>query len=221
MRAGHVADRHGPRPRSASTTCSEDRIYVYTAGETGRVGENIVIEGLASARPGASCSVNAPRFYDDEIELIRGATQAFDLDAYLAGRQTPVFFGSAISNFGVEELLKSFTTHAPAPQPRETVQRVGRGAGAEADRLRVQDPGEHGSGHRDRIAFMRLCSGKYTRGMRMRHTRLGKDVRIADALTFMAADRSAADEAFAGDIIGLHNHGTINIGDSASPRARN
>jgi peptide chain release factor 3 len=69
-------------------------------------------------------------------------------------------------------------------------------------------------GHRDRIAFMRLCSGKYTRGMRMHHVRLGKDVRIADALTFMAADRSAADEAFAGDILGLHNHGTINIGDS-------
>ncbi len=68
--------------------------------------------------------------------------------------------------------------------------------------------------HRDRIAFMRLCSGKYTRGMRMYHVRLDKEMRIADALTFMAADRSAADEAFAGDIIGLHNHGTINIGDT-------
>jgi peptide chain release factor 3 len=68
--------------------------------------------------------------------------------------------------------------------------------------------------HRDRIAFLRLCSGKYTRGMKMHHVRLDKDVRIADALTFLAADRSAADDAYAGDIIGLHNHGTINIGDS-------
>jgi peptide chain release factor 3 len=68
--------------------------------------------------------------------------------------------------------------------------------------------------HRDRIAFLRLCSGRYSRGMKMRHVRLGKDVRIADALTFLASDRSAADEAYAGDIIGLHNHGTINIGDS-------
>src|SRR6185437_14207095 len=69
-------------------------------------------------------------------------------------------------------------------------------------------------GHRDRIAFMRLCSGKYTRGMRLHHVRLGKEVRVADALTFMAADREQAEEAFAGDIIGLHNHGTINIGDT-------
>jgi peptide chain release factor 3 len=75
-------------------------------------------------------------------------------------------------------------------------------------------------GHRDRIAFMRLCSGKYTRGMRLYHTRLAKEVRIADALTFMAADRSQAQEAFAGDIIGLHNHGTINIGDTFSEGER-
>jgi peptide chain release factor 3 len=192
---------------------TEDRIYVYTAGEKGRVGENIVIEGLHS-EAGRELLGERAAAYDDEIELVRGATQAFDLDAYLAGRQTPVFFGSAISNFGVEELLKSFTTHAPAPLPRETVQRTVEAQEAKLTGFVFKIQANMDPGHRDRIAFMRLCSGKYTRGMRMHHVRLGKDVRIADALTFMAADRSAADEAYAGDILGLHNHGTINIGDS-------
>ena len=152
--------------------------------------------------------------FDDEIELVRGGTAGFDLEAYRAGRQTPVFFGSAITNFGVEELLAHFARNAPAPLPRAAVQRE---VSSDEEKLtgfvfKIQanmDPQ-----HRDRIAFMRLCSGKYSRGMRLYHVRLDKEMRIADALTFMAADRSAADEAFAGDIIGLHNHGTINIGDT-------
>jgi peptide chain release factor 3 len=191
----------------------EDRIYVYAAGERGRVGENLVIDGLHSAQ-GRELLGDMADAFDSEIELVRGATQAFDLDAYLAGRQTPVFFGSAISNFGVEELLRAFTRFAPAPLPRATRQREVR---ADEPRLtgfvfKIQanmDPS-----HRDRIAFMRLCSGRYLRGMRLHHVRLGKDVRIADALTFMASDRQTAEDAYAGDIIGLHNHGTINIGDS-------
>ena len=191
----------------------EDRIYVYAAGERGRVGENLVIDGLHSEQ-GRELLGDMAAAFDSEIELVRGATQAFDLDAYLAGRQTPVFFGSAISNFGVEELLRAFTRFAPAPLPRATRQREVR---ADEPRLtgfvfKIQanmDPS-----HRDRIAFMRLCSGRYLRGMRLHHVRLGKDVRIADALTFMASDRQTAEDAYAGDIIGLHNHGTINIGDS-------
>jgi peptide chain release factor 3 len=95
----------------------EDRIYVYEAGERGRVGGNRVIEGLASAAAQELLGDTA-RAYADEVELVRGATMAFDAVAYRAGRQTPVFFGSAISNFGVEELLRSFVAHAPAPLPR-------------------------------------------------------------------------------------------------------
>jgi peptide chain release factor 3 len=191
----------------------EDRIYAYLAGERGRVGENRVIEGLRSE---AAREFLGDRFQAvaEEIELVRGATAEFDTEAYRRGRQTPVFFGSAINNFGVEELLASFTAHAPGPLPRET-------------RERQVDPHEQAlsgfvfkiqanmdPGHRDRIAFLRLCSGKYTRGMRLYHSRLGKEVRVADALTFMAAEREHAEEAYAGDIIGLHNHGTINIGDT-------
>ncbi|MFM7626334.1 MAG: peptide chain release factor 3 [Gammaproteobacteria bacterium] len=191
----------------------EDRIYVYEAGERGRVGENVVIEGLHSAE-GRELLGDEAAAFDEEIELVRGATQAFDLEAYRAGRQTPVFFGSAISNFGVEELLKSFTRFAPGPQPRATRQRPVEASEDKLSGFVFKIQANMDPAHRDRIAFLRLCSGKYTRGMKMHHVRLDKDVRIADALTFLAADRSAADDAYAGDIIGLHNHGTINIGDS-------
>ncbi|MGA0800169.1 MAG: peptide chain release factor 3 [Steroidobacteraceae bacterium] len=191
----------------------EDRIYVYEAGEKGRVGENLVIEGLRSPE-GRELLGAAASAYDDEIELVKGATQSFDLDAYRAGKQTPVFFGSAISNFGVEELLKAFTRDAPGPLPRETRQRSVQPQEEKLTGFVFKIQANMDPMHRDRIAFLRLCSGKYTKGMKMHHVRLGKDVRVADALTFLASDRSAAEDAYAGDIIGLHNHGTINIGDS-------
>jgi peptide chain release factor 3 len=125
-----------------------------------------------------------------------------------------VFFGAAIHNYGVKELLDAFVRYAPPPLARPT-------------ESRVVDPGESAfSGfvfkiqanmdpqHRDRIAFLRICSGGYRPGMRLYHTRLEREVRVGDAITFMAADRQHVEEAWAGDIIGLHNHGTINIGDS-------
>jgi peptide chain release factor 3 len=147
---------------------------------------------------------------------VRGATAVFDPEAYRAGRQTPVFFGSAIGNFGVEELLRSFVAHAPAPLPRAARERSVTAQESKLSGFVFKIQANMDPGHRDRIAFLRLCSGRYQRGMRIRHVRLEKEVRIADALTFMAADRSQAEEAYAGDIVGLHNHGTINIGDSFS-----
>ena len=191
----------------------EDRIYVYLAGERGRVGENRVIQGLASdaARELLGERLDA---VVEEIELVRGATAEFDPGAYLAGRQTPVFFGSAISNFGVEELLATFTAHAPGPKPRDARERRVEPEEEALSGFVFKIQANMDPGHRDRIAFLRLCSGKYTRGMRLYHSRLGKEVRVADALTFMAAEREHAEEAYAGDIIGLHNHGTINIGDT-------
>jgi peptide chain release factor 3 len=191
----------------------EDRIYAYSAGEKGRVGENLIIDGLASPEAREFLGDMAKAF-DDEIELVKGATEGFDAEEYRAGMQTPVFFGSAINNFGVEELLASFTTHAPGPLPRATRERLVEPFEAHLTGFVFKIQANMDPMHRDRIAFMRLCSGKYSRGMRLYHTRLAKEVRVADALTFMAADRSQAEEAFAGDIIGLHNHGTINIGDT-------
>ena len=191
----------------------EDRIYVYAAGERGRVGENRTIDGLGSGAARDFLGDQAGTF-DEEIALVKGATHSFDAHAYRAGRQTPVFFGSAINNFGVEELLAAFIRHAPGPLPRSARERtVAPGEAALAGFVfKIQanmDPA-----HRDRIAFLRLCAGKYARGMRLFHVRLDKEVRVADALTFMAAERAQAEEAYAGDIIGLHNHGTINIGDT-------
>ena len=191
----------------------EDRIYVYVGQGTGRVGENQVIDGLASAAADALLGAQAQAFRD-EIELVRGAAGEFDTARYLAGRQTPVFFGSAIGNFGVEELLTLFVEQAPGPKARATLTRMVEAREPRLTGFVFKIQANMDPAHRDRIAFMRICSGRYQRGMRLNHVRLGKEVRIADALTFMAADRQRADEAFAGDIIGLHNYGTINIGDT-------
>ena len=191
----------------------EDRIYVYVAAERGRMGENLVIEGLesAGAREFLGAELAAVR---EEIELVRGATEVFDPQAYRTGAQTPVFFGSAINNFGVEELLASFARHAPAPLARSARERRVEPLEERLTGFVFKIQANMDPGHRDRIAFMRLCSGRYVRGMRLFHARLGKEVRVADALTFMACEREHAEEAYAGDIIGLHNHGTINIGDT-------
>jgi peptide chain release factor 3 len=197
----------------------EDRLYVYNAAERGRIGENRVIEGLASEAAEAFLGAETAAARE-EIELVRGASPAFDLEAYRAGTQTPVFFGSAINNFGVEELLAAFTRYAPGPLPRAARERQVDPLEPALTGFVFKIQANMDPAHRDRIAFLRLCSGRYSRGMRLHHVRLGKEVRIADALTFMAAEREHAEEAFAGDIIGLHNHGTINIGDTFSEGER-
>jgi peptide chain release factor 3 len=191
----------------------EDRIYAYNAGERGRIGQNLVIDGLAGAEAQRFLGDIASGFAD-EIELVKGATDALDIDEYRAARQTPVFFGSAINNFGVEELLAFFAHHAPGPLPRAARERTVEPLEEKLSGFVFKIQANMDPAHRDRIAFLRLCSGKYTRGMRLHHVRLGKEVRVADALTFMAADRAQAEAAYGGDIIGLHNHGTINIGDT-------
>jgi peptide chain release factor 3 len=191
----------------------EDRIYVYQAGEKGRAGTHQTIEGLASEAAGQFLGDRAQAFRD-EVELVHGASPAFSRDLYLAAKQTPVFFGSAINNFGVTELLSAFVEHAPPPRPRETTSRTVDAFEEPLTGFVFKIQANMDPGHRDRIAFMRICSGRYERGMRLFHARLGKEVRIADALTFLAADRQHAEQAYAGDIIGLHNHGTINIGDT-------
>ncbi len=150
----------------------------------------------------------------DEIELVAGASHKFELDAFLAGELTPVYFGSAINNFGVQALLDSFMGYAPPPQMRETTTRKVEATEDNFSGFVFKIQANMDPAHRDRIAFMRICSGKYIKSMKMRHVRLNRDVQIANALTFMAGEREAAEEAYSGDIIGLHNHGTIQIGDT-------
>ncbi|MBN1238282.1 MAG: peptide chain release factor 3 [Gammaproteobacteria bacterium] len=193
----------------------EDAVYLYTSRDGSKLPESVRIEGLDSDAVGERLGADADRFRE-EIELIRGASDEFDPERYLAGRQTPVFCGAAIHNFGVKELLDAFVEFAPAPQPRETQTRVVQPDEPALTGFVFKIQANMDPAHRDRIAFMRICSGSYRPGMKMFHTRLGREVRISDAITFMAADRQHVEEAFAGDIIGLHNHGTINIGDSFS-----
>ena len=152
----------------------------------------------------------------EEIELIEGAGNTFDQEAYLAGDQTPVFFGSALRGFGIKELLDCFVGVSPRPQPRNTeVGPVGPECGDFSGFVfKIQanmDPQ-----HRDRIAFMRICSGKFTQGMKIQQVRTKKTIAVPNALTFMARGREHVEESWAGDIIGIHNHGTIQIGDTFS-----
>jgi peptide chain release factor 3 len=193
----------------------QDRIYMYTSAGREQVSKIEVIENLSSAEASELLGAEADRFRD-EIELVKGACPPFSVENYLAAEQTPVFFGSAISNFGVQELLDEFVEHAPGPGSRESEDRVVEPTEEELTGFIFKIQANMDPGHRDRIAFMRICSGEYKRGIRLKHLRTGKDMKIADAITFMAADRRQTETAYAGDIIGLHNHGTINIGDSFS-----
>ncbi|MEM9254917.1 MAG: peptide chain release factor 3 [Pseudomonadota bacterium] len=190
-----------------------DVIHLYTPGQGAVLPDDERIEGLTSDAAQALLGEDYADFVE-EIELVRGASHTFDLDAFRAGKLSPVFFGTALGNFGVREMLEDFVNWAPAPLDRPTTDRsvAADENGFSGFVFKIQanmDPR-----HRDRIAFMRVCSGQYSKGMKMRHVRIGKDVKIADAVTFKAGERVLVEEAVSGDIIGLHNHGTIQIGDT-------
>ncbi len=150
----------------------------------------------------------------DDIELINGASDPLDMDFFLKGTQTPVFFGSAINNFGVREMLDAFVEMAPSPGVRKAETRDVYPEEAQFSGFTFKIQANMDPAHRDRIAFLRICSGKFKRGMKLRHHRIGKDIIISNATMFMARERSNIDEAYPGDIIGIHNHGTIKIGDT-------
>ncbi len=151
-----------------------------------------------------------------QIELLRGASNAFDREAFLRGRLTPVFFGSALTNLGVEELLDYFISNAPPPLARQTVQRQVNPDDPKMTGVVFKIQANMDPAHHDRVAFMRIVSGRFRKGIKLRHVRLGKTLSIHNAITFMAARREQVDDAWAGDIIGLHNHGKIQIGDTFS-----
>lgn len=190
-----------------------DTFHLYTQGQGHTIPDDIQIKGINS--PEARKLLGA--YVDDvqaELELVRGATHKFDLDKYLAGTLTPVFFGTALGNFGVREMLDGFVQWAPPPQTRAADVRMVAPSENAFSGFVFKIQANMDPKHRDRIAFMRVVSGSYTQGMKMQHVRLKKDVRISDAVTFLAGDRNTVEEAIAGDIIGLHNHGTIQIGDA-------
>lgn len=192
-----------------------DTLVLYQSGQGHRIQEVRAIQGIDNPQMDEALGSYADELRDS-LELVQGASHAFDRTRFLAGKQAPVFFGTALGNFGVDHMLDGLVDWAPAPRPRQAQQRL---VSAEEEKctgfvFKIQanmDPK-----HRDRIAFVRLCSGKYEKGIRLRQCRTGKDLRVADALTFRAGERESVDAAYAGDIIGLHNHGTIQIGDTFS-----
>lgn len=190
-----------------------DRIVVYEQGQGHQIPEVRVIEGLNSEEARELLGEYLDDF-KDEIELVKGASHEFDKEAYLKGELTPVYFGTALGNFGVREMLNDFVNWAPSPQDRATESRLVDSREEKFSGFVFKIQANMDPKHRDRIAFMRICSGQYSKGMKMRHCRTGKDVKVADAVTFLAGDRTRAEIAVSGDIIGLHNHGTIQIGDT-------
>jgi peptide chain release factor 3 len=190
-----------------------DSVHIFSASKAEKVSSGEVIKGLDNPRLDEMLGPMAADFRE-EIELVRGASSEFDIDSYLRGELTPVFFGSAINNFGMAELLDAFEDYAPPPMARSTRTRTIQPDEDNLTGFVFKIQANMDKQHRDRIAFMRICSGKYTRGMKVKHVRIKKYMKIADALTFMAADRSHVEEAHTGDIIGIHNHGTIRIGDT-------
>ncbi len=193
----------------------EDKTYLYSTGQGHTIQETICIEGLNNPELDQQVGSLAEELRE-ELELVQGASNEFDLEEFLAGRLTPVFFGTALGNFGVTQMLDGFVEWAPAPLSRHTEQREIDPSEPSFSGFIFKIQANMDPAHRDRIAFMRICSGAYNKGMKMRHVRINRDIQVSNAVTFLAGDRSNLEQAFAGDIIGLHNHGTIQIGDSFS-----
>ena len=152
--------------------------------------------------------------FEESLELVQMASDELDIDLFLRGKQTPVLFGTALGNFGVDMVLDAFVDWSPKPKAHPAVERVVESAETGFSGFVFKIQANMDPRHRDRIAFMRICSGKYEKGLKMNHVRVGKEIRISDALTFLAGERAHLEEAWPGDIIGLHNHGTIQIGDT-------
>ena len=191
----------------------EDKTYFYKTGQGHTIQVVDFVKGINNPELDKRIGSYAQDLRD-ELELVLGASHEFDIDEFLKGQLTPVYFGTALGNFGVTQMLDGFVEWAPKPLSRQANE---RDVSSDEDTFsgfifKIQanmDPQ-----HRDRIAFMRIVSGRYEKGMKMKHVRLGRDIQVSNAVTFLAGDRSNLEHAYAGDIIGLHNHGTIQIGDT-------
>ena len=191
-----------------------DRLLHFAAGEERR-GESAQLQGLDNPLLDAQFPAEVGKLRED-VDLIQSASSPFDLVGFLAGSQSPVFFGSAINNFGVQEILQALLDWAPPPQERDGGARMVQPGEATFSGFVFKIQANMDPKHRDRIAFFRVCSGRYTPGMKVRHLRLDRDMKLANVLTFMANERLLMEDAVAGDIIGIHNHGNLHIGDTLS-----
>jgi peptide chain release factor 3 len=192
-----------------------DEIMLFAAGEERDTQEFEIIKSIDNPRLAQMFPLEIEQL-KMEVELVKGASHPFDLQRFLDGKQTPVFFGSAINNFGVREILNALLDWAPAPIERDATARNVEPTEQAFSGFVFKIQANMDANHRDRIAFLRVCSGHFERGMKIRHLRINREIRVSNVVTFMAASREQVEEAYAGDIIGLPNHGNMQIGDSFS-----
>ncbi len=192
-----------------------DEIMLFTPGEEKANQDVEIIKGIDNPRLAEMFPLEIEQV-KMEIELLKGASHPYDLAAFLAGTRTPVFFGSAINNFGVREILNALIDWAPAPRARDATVRAVAPTETPFSGFVFKIQANMDANHRDRIAFLRVCSGRFERGMKIKHLRINREIKVSSVVTFMAASREQVEEAYAGDIIGLPNHGNMQIGDSFS-----
>ncbi|MEK0429615.1 MAG: peptide chain release factor 3 [Pseudomonadota bacterium] len=192
-----------------------DEIMLFTPGGERADQEFEIIQGIDNPRLSEMFPMEIEQL-KMEVELVHGASHPFDLKAFLSGTQTPVFFGSAINNFGVREILNALLDWAQPPRERDATLRMVQPDEQSFSGFVFKIQANMDPAHRDRIAFLRVCSGRFERGMKIKHLRLNRDIKVSSVVTFMASSREQVEEAYAGDIIGLPNHGNMQIGDSFS-----
>ncbi|MBN1282966.1 MAG: peptide chain release factor 3 [Proteobacteria bacterium] len=198
------------------------RIRLFMPGMKLRVDDEAIecIDELESPRLAEAVGEGHIAKLREDLELIEGAGHGFDREGYMSGRLSPVFFGSAINNFGIRELLDAFTEFAPSPLPRPAEERTVDPHETAFTGLVFKIQANMDPRHRDRVAFLRICSGEFVQGMSAYHVRSAREFRIKNALQFMSQRRSNVDRAYAGDIIGIHDRGTLMIGDSITAGER-
>ena len=189
------------------------QLVFYQAAARGRANERELIDDLNAPGVTEMLGRDADKLRE-EVELVEMAADVWDPERFGRGQLTPVFFGSALNNFGVKELLDAFCDLAPSPQPRATRTRLVMPEEDAFSGFVFKIQANMDPRHRDRMAFIRVCSGRFSRGMKLHHVRADKPVVVRNAMTFLGRDRDIVDEAWPGDIIGIPNHGTIRIADT-------
>ncbi len=194
---------------------NDQLILMNKTGDKSQI--NAVIEtcqGLDDPKLDSLLPAYAVKKLREDVEMVKELCPKFDLDLYLAGALTPVFFGSAINNFGVKEILNGLHQIAPTPRPQKALEREVKSDENKVSGFIFKIQANMDPKHRDRIAFMRLCSGHFKRGMTLKLVRTQKEIKVPTPVMFLAQERELAEDAYAGDIIGIPNHGVLKIGDT-------
>lgn len=192
----------------------DDSLLLFGRGKGESLKEGIECSGLDDPKIDELLSTEQAKALREEVDMVRGLCPEFDLEMYLEGHLSPVFFGSAVNNFGVRELLGGIGKYAPPPRKQTTLQREVKPEESKVSAFVFKIQANMDTKHRDRIAFARICSGRFKKGMKLKHARSGKMLTMHSPQLFLAQDRETAEEAWPGDIIGLPNHGNLRIGDA-------